>query len=238
MKTLDTKYGYGRSSTAYSTSESTLRNEYESDMDDLSNQIDLATKEMKLAITNHVDNLLDGREVVRDDVIPQILKELKVGGTVVLGKSSGYMGDGGDDRDVGYSFVSRVLTKKGYIMEVTPKYGHDSLKLNISSDLDWLRSSDGYSVYSINGVSESNLKEGFSGAVLTELGARYRLQMFHKALKQKAEKVKLDWTQGTKNDLVRIIQGHFEKEGKHMRGLTTASKPMLIDIIKKYKIRE
>jgi hypothetical protein len=176
---------------------------------------------------------------------PEVVKNLKVGDNISFGQSSGYMGDSGDSRDVGYSItrkVTKVLGRGKY--EVEPHYsGQDPIVFAVNADKTWLRDTNynRLTVNAINGVSEKQAEKA-EGAFM----AAYKQQKRYDdtIAKRSAryakvkEEVTADWTKGSKAQLVGIIEGHLAKQGKRMTNLGTATKPRLIEIIRKYKIKE
>ena len=182
-----------------------------------------------------------GKVLTVESVLPEVIKQLKVGDTVHLGQYSGYMGDGGDGRDQGYMFETKVTQKRGYVFKVNyTEYGkekQETCSLNTSHTPFWLSTSN-YTVFYINNKSEDSVYRGFSGQVLRKGQEYFQEQGLVKKAEKKKEKLQEDWTKGSKDDLIRIIDEHFAKEGKRLTGHKTASKPRLIEIIRKYKIRE
>ena len=195
----------------------------------------------KEAIVAEAMKKYEGKTITLADIQPQVIKQLKPGDSVVLGKSGYYMGDGGDSRDAkGYSFETTVVEKKG--ATVTTKGGRyggqesDTHKLTINKE-GWL-SSKPYQVFMVNGVSEMELKKGLSGAIHTKLYSLYKGESIQKRETKKAEAVKGDWTKSTKSELLAMIETHLSAQGKRITNLGTAKKEKLIELIRKYKIQE
>lgn len=196
--------------------------------------------EEKKAILSAYMKKYEGKTITFNDILPQVIKQLKVGDTVVLGESGYYMGDGGDDRDSsGYSFSTTVSKISGRNIELKGgRYRGDENKVYKAhvTDFGWLRSDK--KVFLINGISEDELNKGFSGAIHSAIGTLYRDQQMKKKDIKKAEKVTEDWTKSTKDQLVNLLETHLAEKGKRITNLGTATKPKLIELIRKYNIKE
>lgn len=171
---------------------------------------------------------------VPDKVIPDFIKNLKVGDTIVYGQSSGYMGDGGDGRDRGYTLHKKVLKVLGRgKYEVETQYaGNKPEVFAITSDGEWLRDTNHgrLTIYRINGHDKPDGQSDAAYAREQALAAKKRAGA--------AAKVEEDWTKGTKKQLVDMIDKHFAAQGKRLTGHKTADKDKLIEIIRKYKIKD
>lgn len=120
---------------------------------------------------------------------PKVIKDLKVGGKIVAGKASGYMGDGGDSRDVGYQKTFKVVEhSKG--VYTCDDVDNRKRKFKLTSDKTWLKSMDDkfLMVYSINGVGEKDDKHGFESAWNTFSGDREKLKKVIAAADKKTKK--------------------------------------------------
>jgi len=210
-----------------------LDKEY-NDEKDSPKQIEIQKKTKEL-----IDNLIETGKATKKDSIATYIRNIKVGDTITYGKSSGYMGDGGDSRDVGYSVDGKVLKLLGSNKyEVEPRHsGNQPVIFVLDDDDQWLRHNEnGYQVYYINktrslpyyppATFERALANGFK-----------RIAQKKSSAKKSADK-EADWTKSTKDELITIIQEHLAKDGKRLGGVSTATKPKLIDYIRKNKIRE
>jgi hypothetical protein len=166
--------------------------------------------------------------------IPDYIKNLKVGDEIVYGQSSGYMNDAGDSRDVGYTIHGKVLKLLGrYKYEVTPQFSSNKPEVfALNSDGDWLRDTNRnrLTIYAVNGHTRPKGR--------SEEAIKRKEALEAKKRKAASAKVSEDWTKATKSALVQMIDAHFAAQGKSLTGHRTADKPRLIEIIRKYKIRE
>jgi hypothetical protein len=194
--------------------------------------------------TKIIDDVMEGimkenPNPTRADVVAPVILELKPNDTVVLGKYSGYMNDGGDSRDVGYSFRSKVVsvskTGKTIVVTVTPQYkSNDNIKLTSGAD-GWLHAKAGsYNVFEINGQEN----DGFQKLIRDRLASEVSFREDTKRREIQKAKVAEDWTKMTAYELKELINTELEKRGKVARGLSTAKKPALIEYIIKVGIRE
>jgi hypothetical protein len=104
---------------------------------------------------------VDENTAPASEKMPKIIRELKVGDNITYGQASGYMGDGGDSRDRGYTVVRKVtklLGRNKY--EVEPEYkGQDPVVFALNTSRTWLKDTNRnrLSVYRINGKSEKDV---------------------------------------------------------------------------------
>jgi hypothetical protein len=142
------------------------------------------------------------------------------------------MGDGGDSRDSrGYSVdrkVVAILPRGKFLVE--GRFSGDKPEVfKINADGDWLQGEFG--VFAINNVRAQV-------GVRSDAAIAREDALITARLAKKAAKFESDWTKGTIDDLKNIIDSHYAKEGKRVRGLSTAKKPALIEFIRKQGIRE
>ena len=205
-----------------------------------------ATRNKKDGVAREQDALIrkiDGSTVPSIDRIPKEIRDLKEGDTITYGQSSGYMGDGGDSRDVGYSVTRKILKVLGRgKYEVDSHYkGNKPEVFTLTDDKNWLRDVNRgrLGVYEINGKGKDDISgDRFQTKWLEELRDREDKERRSKKQAKAAEKEKEDWTTSPKQTLINLIDAHFAAQGKRMSNLGTATKPKLIEIIRKYKIKE
>lgn len=162
------------------------------------------------------------------------IKNLKVGDIIVYGKGAAWMGDGGcagmDEAFRVERRITKVIRKGRY--EVEPMYaGRDPLVFAVIGVGTWLKDTNGfYNIYSINGVEDSvdRWREEW------DLKEKQREENEEKRKK----KMEQDWTKGTLDDLRTLLRDHFAKQNRRLTNIATATKPVLIELIRKYKIRE
>ena len=167
------------------------------------------------------------------DSVPKYIKSLKVGDTITYGRSSGYMGDGGDSRDVGYEVtrpIVDILPRNKYAVK-----GEYNTSKNVVFQLSkgglWLTHPT-YQVYYINDTRYTEKIRDEEEEIEENLIRAHR----RKVAQRQAEKEKEDWTKGTAQSLRRTIEEHFAKQNRYITGLTGATKERLIGIIRKYEI--
>jgi hypothetical protein len=165
--------------------------------------------------------------VSRSDIIPEYIKNIKVGDTIQYGQGGGYMGDGGDSRDSAYNIFAKVLKVLGnYTYEVEPQFrNNEPEKFKIDSTGEWLRDTNNgrLSVLSINGIRRPD--------ELSDAAIDRQKALEKKKRADKAAKVAADITKATKSDLIQKIEIFMSKQGKRLTGLKTASKETLLKII-------
>jgi len=167
----------------------------------------------------------------KSEIIPEVIKKLRVGDTIVYGQESGYMGDGGDSRDVGYTIRGKVLRLLGnYTYEVEGRYSDsEPMIFKLDSTGEWLKDKRNYqNVYQINNVNRPTKRSDASLAREKAVEDKKRAD--------KAAKVKEDFTKATKLELRRKIEKFFSEKGRRLTNLGTASKEKLLEVIKKYEI--
>lgn len=163
------------------------------------------------------------------------VKNLKVGDIIVYGKGAAWMGDGGcagmDDAFRVERHITKVIRKGRY--EVEPQYDDERKPpvFAVNNVGTWLKDTDGfYNIYSINGVEDSvgRWREEW------DFKKKKREEREEKRNKQMEE----DWTKGTSEDLRNLLRVHFARQNKRLTNIATATKPVLMELIRKYKIRE
>jgi hypothetical protein len=170
-------------------------------------------------------------------MISEVIRNIKVGDIIAYGQSSGYMGDGGDGRDVGYTVrrpVLKVLPRGKF--EVGPEYtGNDPEVFKINEDGDWLVDTNRgrLQVYAIDGHGPPSDEEASARA-----SARHAARFDKREAKRAAAVESKDFTKLSKAQLIAAIEAHTAKKGTRVRGLSTASKPKLIEFIREHKILE
>ena len=185
---------------------------------------------------------IDESTAPKTDIIPDIIRNLKVGDPIVYGQSSGYMGDSGDSRDVGYAIQRRVVAVLGRNRyEVEPQYPTNKPEIfAINTWKDWLKDTNynRLQVVRINGVTkrEQQEKEPFLTAWRSHLRDKSVTEKAKVTEQRKAERVKTDYTKATAGVLRGIIEQHLAKEGKGLRGISTATKAQLLKFIADRKI--
>jgi len=166
------------------------------------------------------------------DSVPEYIKSLKVGDTITYGRSSGYMGEGGDSRDVGYEVtrpIVDILPRNKYA--VKGEYNTSNVVFQLSKGGLWLTHPT-YQVYYINDTRYTEKIRDEEEEIEENLIRAHR----RKVAQRQAEKEKEDWTTGTAQSLRRTIEEHFAKQNRYLTGLTGATKEKLIGIIRKYEI--
>jgi hypothetical protein len=170
--------------------------------------------------------------VPRSEIVPDYIKNIKVGDTITYGQPSGYMGDGGDSRDVGYTLTRKVLKLLGnYTYEVETQYqGNKPEIFKLDNTGEWLRDTrnNRLTVYRIN---DTERPDEMSDAAFARQEA-----IKNKKRDDKSAKFQADYTKGTRTDLVRMIERFMSAQGKRLSNLKTAPKDKLLELIQKYNV--
>jgi hypothetical protein len=173
------------------------------------------------------------------ELYPDVVKNLKVGDKIAVGQHSGYMGDGGDSRDVGYTFTSTITKKDKGRFIGTPRYS-DGQPLVFTKYIDnayglgWLRTAY-YEVFAINGVSRE--KESRNMERQAKISQYVRGQYAAKSAAHSA-KVAEDYTKMTSKELRDAIEEKLKTEGKRLTNLGTAKKALLLKAYEKYVLKK
>jgi hypothetical protein len=177
--------------------------------------------------------------VPRSEIVPDYIKNIKVGDTITYGQARGYMGDGGDDRDVGYTVTRKVLKLLGnYTYEVETQYeGNKPEKFRLDNTGEWLRDTN-YGRLTVVKINNTYQPEEMSEAALarrTAVRTKRQSDKDKRAI-EKAAEFKEDYTKGSKTDLVEMIKKFMSARGKRLTNLNTASRKDLLMLIQKYNI--
>jgi hypothetical protein len=167
--------------------------------------------------------------------IPAYIKNIKVGDTIVYGKSGGYMGDGGDSRDAaGYQVngkVLKVLPRNQF--EVSPRYtGNDPEIFGLNTDRNWLKAKGGYyEVFSINGLTRAKAVPREAEEAAAEAAMKKKAEKSAEKAAKKAEEGITE--KSSRADIIAAINVLLKPKGKRIAEGTAAKKPMLLDYYKK-----
>jgi len=170
-------------------------------------------------------------------VVAPYIKSLEVGDMITYGKSSHYMGDGGDSRDSAYS-VTRPITKvlpRGEFMVKDRYEGNADNKFKVTPSGLWLKDTKNY--FEVYGVGGQNLTAAIRDKNRDMDWEVRQTKRIARAEKQEA-KEEADWTKSTAGTLRATIEKFFYDKGQRMSNISTAKKDKLIEIIRKYKILE
>lgn len=168
--------------------------------------------------------------------LSDLIKNIKVGTDIAYGQSSGYMGDGGDGRDRGYTVYAKVLKvlPRG-LFEVSPQYrGNEPEVFKINEDGDWLvdKNRGRLGVYLIDGKSRPEDRP----AAAVEREKAKKAATAATAAKKAATAAEKPLEEKSKAELVRMIKKYADENSIRVGGITTASVATLLKFIKEKNI--
>ena len=178
-------------------------------------------------------------KAVKKEVAPYI-KALKVGDTITYGKSSHYMGDGGDSRDVAYQVDGKITKIERGVYYVEGRYTRsEEQKFRVTASGLWMTGGGKYTSVGVYAIGKQRLTEAIrekdEEGNVAAFNARYRSK---EALGRADKKAEADWTKGTNDYLRDLLEKHFTPLGKRVANLKIMKKDKLIELIRKHKIRE
>lgn len=175
------------------------------------------------------------------DIIPPLILKLKVGDVINANRSSGYMGDGGDGRDVGYTlkFVIKSINKDHTEFKVEHRQEKYTVKFKPDKQLYLYSIGSPYS-WTLPNASVDGLYTSL--AEKKEYTSRQRMASalsYEKYLnKQRNLRESKNYEKMTADQLMSIYKRWSQTEHKKIRGITTLKKPQLIEIVKKYNMAD
>lgn len=196
------------------------------------------------------------------ELSPPLVKELKVGDILNNARSGGYMGDGGDSRDVGYSYTGKIvkINKDHTIFDVesnkhkhSPKIERVSLmpspyhggKVQLGKDRWDIPGSKNFRLstergggYTFISTIYRNKEEydQYEQPLQDYFDSKKEARSNKDAEKRDALKESKNYEKMSKDDLLRIYQKWSNANGKILTNMGTATKDKLIELIKKYNM--
>lgn len=182
------------------------------------------------------------------ELSPPLVKELKVGDMLNNYRSGGYMGDGGDSRDVGYSYKGKIvkINKDHTIFDIESQKHREPEMVRASLIYSSGRVILGKDMWGIPGAknayggimrNQREYEEYFQPLVdyfeSKDAGKKDKAQEKKMALKESK-----DYEKMAKDQLLRIYNKWSEANGKAISNIRTAKKDKLIELIKKYNMDE
>jgi len=198
------------------------------------------------------------------ELSPPLVKELKVGDVLNNYRSGGYMGDGGDSRDVGYGYRGKIvkINKDHTIFDVesykhrhSPKIERVSLMPYPYAARDIQFGKDDWDIPGSKNVYLSNERVGRYAVESTIYRNKEEYDQYNQPLKnyfkskknarldkafEKRQEMKesKDYEKMSKDDLLKIYDKWSEANMKRLSNIKIAKKDKIIELIKKYNMDE